>query len=100
MLTVYRENGSAYTDSAYAQTLELHRRRQEEGNALHKLYNVVVDAMGSKLLEISIPHYKKWTSSLRPDSLYPLSPSYVPSPPRIVESPADLQNILCSRRRE
>ena len=28
------------------------------------MYNVVKDTLGNKLLEVSIPHYKKWKSTL------------------------------------
>lgn len=71
-----RNNGTLYADDDHAEELEHHRLRQQ-GTGFHRFYNVVVDTMGSKLLEISVPHYKKWTSTLRPDTLYPLSPSYV-----------------------
>lgn len=68
-----RSNGTAYTDEVYAEKLK--RAANSQPGYYHRVYNVVKDSLGNKLLEVSIPHYKKWKSTLMEGELVYLSPS-------------------------
>ncbi|KAF8966311.1 hypothetical protein BDZ97DRAFT_2057545 [Flammula alnicola] len=66
-------NGTQYIDEEYAETLR--RAANSHRGFYHRVYNVVKDSLGNKLLEISIPHYKKWKSTLAHGELVYLSSS-------------------------
>ncbi|KAF8159503.1 hypothetical protein B0H34DRAFT_406659 [Crassisporium funariophilum] len=65
-------NGTTYVDEEYAETLR--KSANAQPGYYHRIYNVVKDSVGNKLLEISIPHYKKWKSTLSHGELIYLSP--------------------------
>ncbi|KAF8887288.1 hypothetical protein BD779DRAFT_512433 [Infundibulicybe gibba] len=66
-------NGTTYEDHDYA--LALKRETSESHVRLYRrAYNVVRDTLGNKLLEISVPHYRRWKSSLDPAEIVYLSP--------------------------
>ncbi|PPQ84436.1 hypothetical protein CVT26_007914 [Gymnopilus dilepis] len=65
------ENGTTYVDEQYAKLLE----DSVDPNAgwYRRIYNEVKDSVGKKLLEVSIPRYKKWKSRLMHGDLIYLS---------------------------
>jgi len=67
-----RSNGTSYTDEVYAE--KLRQAANSQSGYYHRVYNVVKDTLGNKLLEVSIPHYKKWKSTLIDGELVHLSP--------------------------
>jgi len=71
--TFTSSNGTAYTDEIYA--AKLREATISKPGYYHRVYNVVKDTLGNKLLEVSIPHYKKWKSTLMHGDLVYLSPS-------------------------
>jgi len=66
-------NGTAYEDHDYVakqrRALAIQKRR-----SYHHIYDIVVDSLGNKLLQVSIPHYKKWKSTVSEEELIYLSP--------------------------
>jgi hypothetical protein len=66
-----RDNGTTYHDVEFRRTLEM-KANAHQGR-YHRLYNVVRDSLGNKLLELSIPAYKRWKTTLAPGELVYLS---------------------------
>jgi hypothetical protein len=66
-----RDNGTTYHNVEFARTLE--RKANEHQGRYHRLYNVVRDSLGNKLLEMSVPAYKRWKRTLAPGDLVYLS---------------------------
>ncbi|KAF8659828.1 hypothetical protein AX16_001713 [Volvariella volvacea WC 439] len=63
-------NGTSYEDYDYKRKM---RRAASEVKRFHPVFNVVRDTLGKRLLQVSIPHYKRWKRSLDPEQLVHLS---------------------------
>ncbi|WWC69551.1 uncharacterized protein I206_103493 [Kwoniella pini CBS 10737] len=66
------QNGTIYKDDLYISKLK--ETANSHRGWYHKWHNVVKDSLGNKLLEVSIPYYKKWKNGLSQDELIHLSP--------------------------
>lgn len=58
----HRDNGTVYRDDHYVQIMA--KAGNHYPSWYYRAYNVVRDSVGNKLLEMSVPTFKKWQRGL------------------------------------
>ncbi|KAJ3507203.1 hypothetical protein NMY22_g17002 [Coprinellus aureogranulatus] len=67
------DNGTVYVDEHFIKTYEQGKKFARSFPKMHSLYRRVKDSMGSTLVAISVPVYKKWKDNLTPGRIFWLS---------------------------
>lgn len=69
----HRDNGTMYVDDHFKKTLLKGREHATRYPGLQRVYRRVKDTVGTTLLSMSVPGYRRWKESLTPGDIFWLS---------------------------